>query len=522
MAGYLDDDALPSSGDDSDYGDSDDGSCAGLAGLEIGPDTLTYKRCAVTAVSDASVTLSYFYDFCGGAEFECTVSVERSPLFGPDDVCAAFAHAGLVVLCWVWMSVPAAVIKCDAVHLEADDCRWWEAFYVDALAEYACVHGLRLEQIQLRVESGCAAVPSEPAAARAAPRDGRRVLCGLGGGKDSLVARELCLCQPGVREADWVYVADGSGEFDESKRLNAIVETSGAKCAVLRREFDYDALAQRRATRHAATGHPWAALVAFDGVATAMLLGYDAFVVGNERSATFGNGRFVGGLEVNHQFDKSVAYERKIARYLRKHLAPNCAKLGRQMPDYFSALQPLWEVQIAAVMCLSPRLRPYWRLFRSCNDSGDCDEWCQRCDKCCFVCGLCAAFRRDFSQVFGSDLFEHPALLPNFEALCGVGGAPKPLECVGTPAEATLSLFLAKRQFARGTEGIPFVLAALGNLDDAQTILQSLHILSDYSEDHALPPWWSTAERPRVLEELANDLEPALRRELQAQIDARA
>ena len=109
---------------------------------------------------------------------------------------------------------------------------------------------------------------------------------------------------------------------------------------------------------------PWAALCAFDGVATASLLGYDGFVVGHERSAAEGNGVFFNGREVNHQFDKSLAWEAALRSYL-----------GRlSSVSYVSPLQPLWDLQVAGVFCLEDALRPFYSLFRSCNDSGSCDR----------------------------------------------------------------------------------------------------------------------------------------------------
>ena len=112
-------------------------------------------------------------------------------------------------------------------------------------------------------------------------------------------------------------------------------------------------------------------MVAFDGAACARLYGYAAVVVGNERSAAYGNGVYVGGREVNHQWDKSLYWERRLAGYVGVAI--------------FSPLQPLWDLQIAAMFALEPALARYWCLFRSCNDSGDVDAWCGRCDKCAFV-----------------------------------------------------------------------------------------------------------------------------------------
>ena len=118
-----------------------------------------------------------------------------------------------------------------------------------------------------------------------------RVLCGLGGGKDSLVAWLLSTRQPRVASVDWLYVDDGGDEYENSKRLQGVVKTAGG--AAYLAKHDFSGLAE--STYRTPCGHPWAALCAFDGVATAALLGYDGFVVGHERSAAEGNGVFLTG-----------------------------------------------------------------------------------------------------------------------------------------------------------------------------------------------------------------------------------
>lgn len=53
---------------------------------------------------------------------------------------------------------------------------------------------------------------------------------------------------------------------------------------------------------------PWAAMVAFASLLVAAHYGHGAIVVGNERSANEGNTTYMG-RDVNHQYDKSFAWE---------------------------------------------------------------------------------------------------------------------------------------------------------------------------------------------------------------------
>ncbi|CAK0885866.1 unnamed protein product [Prorocentrum cordatum] len=166
---------------------------------------------------------------------------------------------------------------------------------------------------------------------------------------------------------------DGVGEFSGSPRLQGIVEASGSTCLVMEHDFGLDQVAEVRARRQLGRGfkvqgNPWAALVAFDSVIVATALGFDTVAVGNERSANFGNGVFLEGagerLEVNHQFDKSLEFERAMHLYARKYLDPAVY--------YFSPLQQLWESQIAQIFC--SRLRSFQGLFISCNSLGGCQR----------------------------------------------------------------------------------------------------------------------------------------------------
>ena len=59
----------------------------------------------------------------------------------------------------------------------------------------------------------------------------------------------------------------------------------------------------------------------------ALARGCDHVAVGNERSANYGNGVSWGGVEINHQYDKSYTFERK----LRSHpTRDECARRWRR------------------------------------------------------------------------------------------------------------------------------------------------------------------------------------------------
>lgn len=293
----------------------------------------------------------------------------------------------------------------------------------------------------------------------------------------------------------WLYVADGVQEFQNSPRLQEVVRLSGAEdVLVLAHDFHYHDFACVRSGMFEPCGHPWAACVGLSAVLACRAFDFDAIAVGNERSANFGNGVFLGDFEVNHQFDKALAFERRLHHYIRARLAPRVY--------YFSALQPLWEVQIA--WYFARRCERFHASFISCNESAGLNHWCGACDKCCFVCALLAAWlpAAAVDAVFDQrDLLDDPTLLPVFQRLTANGtpadGAEaKPFECVGTADEATLSLWMARQRRLADNQSLPLVLRHLSATLD--TGPDHLHLLTELSDDHLLPPWftWDDREDP--------------------------
>jgi hypothetical protein len=274
-----------------------------------------------------------------------------------------------------------------------------------------------------------------------------------------------------------------------------------------------------RKRRFTLCGHPWALLVAFSASLVALLHGFDAIAVGNERSAGEGNGLY-RGAEVNHQYDKSLAFELRAAAYISAHVSPRLR--------YFSALSHLWEAQVAARFCAPPVAARYLRLFTSCNEaaaatargaaapagsggaragaddgSGSCaalppppSRAFAACAKCVFVALLLAAFLEDPADGWayaGDDILTNAALEPLMDALCGRDGASKPYECVGTAREARLCVARARAGYARAGRPLPRLLLGRRAEADAEEGARHEAMLSDDTGEHAVPSWAAAA-----------------------------
>jgi hypothetical protein len=159
-------------------------------------------------------------------------------------------------------------------------------------------------------------------------------------------------------------------------------------CLIVRHDFQTQLLHRRKRSYLKPCAHPWAALVLFDSVLVGFLncnllccptggfsVGAYAWCVaivhatspcsdlldarlwaapvlqaaqmsgvrevrlGYERSADEGNGVFVQGREVNHQYDKSSAFLQLAQAYVKRWIDPEVSVT--------STLHGLWEIQVS-------------------------------------------------------------------------------------------------------------------------------------------------------------------------------
>ncbi len=123
---------------------------------------------------------------------------------------------------------------------------------------------------------------------------------------------------------------------------------------------------------------PITAIVTCVALLTAALNGFDTVAMANERSASAGNLSW-DGVEINHQFSKSLAAERLLAAAV--------AESGASVRQ-LSVLRPASELAIARAFAGMER---YHGAFTSCNAIFRLDpalrasSWCRDCPKCRFV-----------------------------------------------------------------------------------------------------------------------------------------
>ncbi len=258
---------------------------------------------------------------------------------------------------------------------------------------------------------------------------GNGLLVGLGGGKDSLVSVELLRGQPKV--ATW--------SVGHKKQLQPLVDQIGLPHFWVDRQWDRQMLEINNSGAY--NGHvPISAILAAAGAVVAILAGYQDVIVSNENSANEPTLNYQG-LDINHQYSKSLAFEQAFQGYLQEHFGDSLR--------YYSFLRPLSELHIAEQF--AQYFDKYHAVFSSCNKAFTHDSpglfWDGICSKCAFVFLALTPFveRSKLESLFsGKNLLLDPELESTYKQLLGIEG-DKPLECVGEIKESRAAMQLAQK-----------------------------------------------------------------------------
>ena len=304
--------------------------------------------------------------------------------------------------------------------LSREEADFFAKFYLMGLGEFAVENDLDLRG---RINFPVTADKASTAARLKLPEMNA---VPVGGGKDSIVSIEAL--RHGRKPQRLLAINPG-------RPILEVMERSGIPDPILmRRKLDTRLFDLN--DKGALNGHvPITGILSFVMAAGAVLYGYDHIVMSNEQSANEGN-MIWNGLEINHQYSKSLEFERDFTSYLQTHVIRGLT--------YFSLLRPLSETGIA---CLFSRFGQYFDVFKSCNRNFHIDEgvrkygWCCDCPKCRFVYLALAPFvgREKLVEIFGRDMLDDPAQEAGFRELTGLEGH-KPFECVGEIAECRLIL----------------------------------------------------------------------------------
>ncbi|HKA55221.1 MAG TPA: hypothetical protein VKJ47_16325 [Candidatus Binatia bacterium] len=404
----------------------------------------------------------------------------RIAALGPGTLERLAFHLGLIETFSYWKATCSPELLVQAGPLTARQVTWWTDLLSHGMREFFYVNRIDFTEPDFVRISAPASHPQGNSPADCPPPPDRDLVL-MSGGKDSALSVQL-LREIG-REFHCLLL-------NPTPAAEAVTAQVGDRLPiVVRRTIDPHLLALNQAGY--LNGHtPFSAYLAMLGVTCAVLSGYRRVIVANERSADEGNVEFLG-REVNHQYSKTLRFERAFRRYSQ-------ANLSKEV-QYFSLLRPLYEVQIARLFARYPH---YFGSFASCNRNQRDGSWCRRCAKCLSTFTLLYPFlpADEVRRIFGADLFERTEALPVLHELLGFT-AHKPFECVGTAEEMLGALYLGVQKVKARGGALPAVLRhveaeILPRHPDLPQRVE--HLLRAWSDQHHLPQEYATVLKSRL------------------------
>lgn len=233
---------------------------------------------------------------------------------------------------------------------------------------------------------------------------------------------------------------------------------------------------------------PITGIISFVLLATAYLYDYKYIILSNEKSANTWNlkleiNKFESKkehktLEINHQYSKSLEFEKDINDYIKRNLSDNIL--------YFSLLRWMYEIKIAKIF--AKIWKKYFLSFSSCNKNfkirkeflttsykndkinleNDCSGnlwltkncfWCLDCPKCAFVYAILRAFLSDkeILQIFSKEMYEDKNQENLFKELLWIKWI-KPFECVWEKEEVIYAMQKTLEKFKSENKKISIIL----------------------------------------------------------------
>ncbi|HRY63665.1 MAG TPA: hypothetical protein P5267_03640, partial [Patescibacteria group bacterium] len=133
---------------------------------------------------------------------------------------------------------------------------------------------------------------------------GKKSLVPIGGGKDSIVVLETLKTQ-----GKKISLLNLTSQKENNKIITDTARVAGEKLIRVRRQIAPELIALNH-KKGVYNGHvPFSAYLAFLTLAVAIIDGDKEIAVGNERSANYGNVKYLGVI-INHQWSKSLDFEK--------------------------------------------------------------------------------------------------------------------------------------------------------------------------------------------------------------------
>ena len=348
----------------------------------------------------------------------------------PNEINGLVFNIGLIELVSYWKATCSPQIIIHNYTLDSVQQNWWKKIFYKGLGEFSYKNEIECSPHDFVDFSFSEDAKPYSELPFKEIHTSQKVIVPIGGGKDSVVTLEE------LRKGREVipFIINPRGATLDCARVAGF--NSLNDIVILEREIDARLLECNK--QGFLNGHtPFSAMLAFYTLLVSYGTGVRDIALSNEASA---NEATVLGTDVNHQYSKSLEFEKDFQQYVHNYMK-NCA-------FYYSYLRSFSELQIAGKFAEYPQ---YFSVFRSCNAGSKENKWCCNCPKCLFVCIILAPFinKNRRLQIFGEDLLNKPEMMHFFYQLIGKE-ATKPFECVGTVDEVAEALKMLLKQNEKG------------------------------------------------------------------------
>ena len=344
------------------------------------------------------------------------------------------------------------VINCG--YLDNKQVNWYKNIFYQGLGEFIYLNNITIEQadlfnFELNVKKKFIKTNKT--------YENKGFLIPVGGGKDSIVSMEL------LKDYNPIYFV-----VNPNKTTLACIDktSNNTNKVIVTRTLDKKFL---ELTPNYLNGHiPITGILSFITYLTSFMIKNKYIAFSNEASA---NEATVVGTNINHQYSKSISFEKDFKEYVECYLPYNI--------EYFSLLRGLDEIQITK---LFSNYKKYHDVFISCNKGIRSSNWCGTCPKCLFVYIMLRAFlaEEELIKIFGKNLLDDEKLLTTFIELIGKS-TTKPFECVGTIDEVRLAVDI----IINNSNELPYLLRYYK--DNYSDIKVDYNLLTKYNNDNYIP-----------------------------------
>jgi len=332
---------------------------------------------------------------------------------------------GLIEMVSYWKATCSPEVHVICGHLTKGQQKWWKHLYYHGLGEFFFLNKINTNENDF-INFTCADKPKFEKIEKFKP-SARKLLVPIGGGKDSLASVRIL---SKAKDEKFYLLMNPTKAAKDSVKLatkNYKEQTIYIKRVIDNKLLDLNA-------KGFLNGHtPFSAMLAWYTTLTSVFTKTKYTCLSNEASA---NEPTIIGTNINHQYSKTIDFEKNYNAYLRRYVNPHYV--------YQSLLRPLNEFQIVSIFSQN---KNNLKIFKSCNVGSKQDKWCCDCSKCLFVAILLAAHIgiERTRIVFGVDILDKKSLKKEFLELIGQADT-KPFECIGTIDEIIVSITLIKQK----------------------------------------------------------------------------